>query len=52
VSERFDPDALRDLMQSLREIGNEDIANEIARCKKQSARAGGLRITLERTRAE
>lgn len=45
VSERFDPDTLRDLIQSLRETGNEDIANEIARCKKQSARAGGLRIT-------
>ncbi len=46
----FDPDALRELIQSLRETGHADIADEIAGCTKQVQRAGGLRIAPERSR--
>jgi hypothetical protein len=46
--ERFDPDALRELIQSLRETGQGDLADEIVACKKITVRAGGLRITPER----
>ena len=48
VSRSFDPDALRDLIQSLRETGHADIADEIATCKKESLRIGWLRITPEK----
>jgi len=51
VSERFDPEALRELMVSLRETGQGDLANEIAACKKSSYRDGGLRITAEKLAA-
>ena len=44
----FDPDALRELIQSLRETGQGEIADEIATCTKESLRAGGLRITPEK----
>lgn len=43
-----DRGALDELTQSLRETGHGDIADEIARCVKRSARAGGLSITMER----
>jgi hypothetical protein len=50
VSKSFDPNALRDLIQSLRETGNTDMADEIAACTKTTMRAGSLRITPERTK--
>jgi hypothetical protein len=48
VARSFDPDALRDLIQSLHETDNGEIAEEIAGCMKESLRAGGLRITPEK----
>jgi hypothetical protein len=50
VARSFDPDALRDLIQSLRETGHGELAQEIAGCTKESLRAGGLRITPEKGR--
>jgi hypothetical protein len=50
VIRTFDPDALRELIQSLRETGQGEIADEIATCTKESLRTGGLRITLEKGR--
>ena len=50
VSRTFDPDALRELIQSLRETGQGEIADEIATCTKESLRTGGLRITPEKGR--
>jgi hypothetical protein len=39
VARSFDPDALRELIQSLRETGQGEIADEIATCTKESLRA-------------
>jgi hypothetical protein len=48
VAHSYDPGRLNELVQSLRETGRSDIADEIAACKKAQARAGGLVITPER----
>jgi len=49
VSTSFDPEALRELIQSLRETGSTEIADEIAACTRRTMRAGSLRVTPERT---
>jgi hypothetical protein len=51
VSTRFDPDALRQLIQSLRETGQGQLADEIAACTKLSYRDGSLRIIPEKPAA-
>ncbi|HJZ50129.1 MAG TPA: hypothetical protein VKE41_23315 [Roseiflexaceae bacterium] len=51
VSQRVDPDALRQLIQSLRETGQGQLADEIAACTKPSYRDGSLRITPEKPAA-
>jgi hypothetical protein len=48
VSTSFDPAALRELIQSLRETGNTELADEIAACTRTTMRAGSLRVTPER----
>jgi len=48
IIESFDKDALAELIQSLRETGNSDIADEINGCKKKSVRAGSLYVAMER----
>lgn len=48
VSTSFDPERLRELIKSLRETGDSELAEEIAGCTRQVQRAGGLRITPER----
>jgi hypothetical protein len=48
VVESYDRGALDELVKSLRETGDNDMADEIARCVKRSMRAGGLSVTMER----
>jgi hypothetical protein len=50
VSQRWDTGALADLVQSLREQGQADLADEIEGCKKRVESEGGLAITPERKR--
>lgn len=47
---RFDAQALRELIQSLNETGQQEIAAEIAACIKTSELAGSLRISPERNK--
>jgi hypothetical protein len=51
VSKVWDGRALDDLIKSLRESGLDDYADEIASCKKQIERAGGLAITRQKPAA-
>src|SRR5215470_16897545 len=44
VQERWSPSALKELVQSLRETGQGEIADEIAHCKTKSENPGGLAI--------
>lgn len=48
TSERWDSGALAELVQSLRETGQADLADEIAACKKIVATPSGLTITPEK----
>jgi hypothetical protein len=48
ILERYDPDALNDLCQSLRETSYAPIADEIQACVKRSSRVGGLVVVMER----
>jgi hypothetical protein len=48
IARIWDGKALDGLMQSLRETGFDDLANEIDACRKQSPRVGGLTISRER----
>ncbi|MFO7171005.1 MAG: hypothetical protein DIU80_023510 [Chloroflexota bacterium] len=48
VARTWDAKALAELVQSLRETGQGDIADEIERCRKEIARAGGLAIAREK----
>jgi len=51
VTRRFSPDRLRELIQSLRESGNEPMAQEIEACQVEGELAGRLQISPERKRA-
>jgi len=44
IQERWSSSALKELVQSLRETGQHEIANEVARCKLKSENPGGLAI--------
>jgi hypothetical protein len=44
IQERWNSSALKELVQSLRETGQDEIANEIAQCKLKSENPGGLAI--------
>jgi len=46
----FSPERLRELVTSLREIGNEAMALEIEACQVETEVAGGLRVTKEKGR--
>lgn len=48
VSQRWDSDALKELVQSLRETGQTEIADEIAACQKRITTTGGLAIIKEK----
>jgi hypothetical protein len=48
IVESFDKGALAELIQSLRETGQGEIAAEIAGCAKKSVRAGSLVVVMER----
>jgi hypothetical protein len=48
MSRPYDEGALDEVVQSLRETGYSEIANEIANCRKTQTRAGGLAITPEK----
>ena len=48
VAYPYDPGALDDLVQSLRETGHGEIAAEIVNCRKAQPRAGGLVITPDK----
>jgi hypothetical protein len=48
IQQRWNSRALADLIQSLRETGQGDIADEIARCKQPSESPGGLAIVPAR----
>jgi hypothetical protein len=50
TSERWDTGALAELVQSLRETGHAELAEEIAACKKTVNTPSGLTITPERPR--
>lgn len=49
TSLRWDSGALSELVQSLREQGMAELADEIDGCRKRVATAGGLAITPERS---
>jgi hypothetical protein len=42
IQERWNSSALRELVQSLRKTGQDELANEIAGCKLKSKNPGGL----------
>jgi hypothetical protein len=44
IQERWSSSALKELVQSLRETGQDEVANEIAQCKLKSENPGGLAI--------
>jgi hypothetical protein len=48
VIESYDRGSLDELITSLRETGNGDTADEIARCIKRTSRTGGLVVVMER----
>lgn len=48
VAKRWDSGALDELIQSLRETGQGELADEIAGCKKVFEQAGGLVIRREK----
>ena len=48
IQRSYDRGMLDDLCRSLRESGQGDLADEIEGCKRESMRAGGLSVTLER----
>ncbi len=47
--QRWNAKALTELVQSLRETGNDDLANEIESCKASYEIAGGLTIRPEKS---